>query len=74
MKDRYNLVIDTNFIDAGVAKSNIQKALKNNYKVSILYVYMDPIIAWEFVKTRQRKVDPRKKTGCRDCNYLSGNH
>ena len=58
MRDRYNLVIDTNFIDVGVAKRNIQNALKNNYNVSILYVYMDPIIAWEFVKTRTRKVDP----------------
>lgn len=58
MKERYNLVIDTNFIDTGVAKRNILNALKNNYNVSILYVYMDPVIAWEFVKTRQRKVDP----------------
>lgn len=58
MKDRYHLIIDTNFAHFEPVRKNIENALKYNYRIFITYVYSDPQIAWAFVKTRQRRIKP----------------
>ena len=49
----YSLLLDGTFALASASK-NIERVLKRNYNVSIYYVYQDPMIAWEFVKQREK--------------------
>lgn len=58
MKDRYHLIIDTNFAHFETVRKNIANALKYNYRIAITYVYTDPQIAWAYVRTRPRKINP----------------
>ncbi len=70
MNDRYHLIIDTNFISFDSARKNLKKAMSNNYRIHIAYIYTDPKIAWEFVKARTRYIEPavfkRNITLCRE--------
>ena len=49
----YSLLLDGTFALASASK-NIDRVLKRSYNVSIYYVYQDPVIAWEFVKQREK--------------------
>jgi UDP-N-acetylglucosamine kinase len=48
-----SFILDGTLSDLQRARSNINRSLKRNRKVQILYVYQDPLRAWEFVQARE---------------------
>lgn len=55
IKENISFVFDTTFSKINKAKLNIQRSLDHKKSVQIIYVYQDPIQAWEFVKARELK-------------------
>lgn len=49
----YSFILDATFAILS-AEKNITRALKNDFAVTIFYVYQDPKIAWQFTKERER--------------------
>ena len=54
LKKRQNFLLDGTLSSYAKAKQNVERSLKRNRFVLILYVYQSPQMAWDFVKTRQR--------------------
>lgn len=48
-----NVVIDTTFASPRSIE-NVKRALGRNRKVSIIYLYQDPIIAWQYTQKREK--------------------
>lgn len=48
----YSFVLDATFAILSAGK-NISRALKNDFRVTIFYVYQDPKVAWGFTKERE---------------------
>jgi len=63
LKKNFSTLLDGTFAKFEIAKRNIERSLNKNREVLIIYVYQDPLIAWEFTKKREilegRRV-PRK--------------
>jgi adenylate kinase family enzyme len=59
LKNRQSFILDGTLTKYEIARQNIQRALGRDRKVIILYVYQDPIVAWHFVKARE-KVEGRR--------------
>lgn len=61
---RYDLsfVLDGTFSSYEVARRNVKRALDRQRPVQVLYVYQEPMQAWEFVKQREavegRRIEP----------------
>lgn len=55
LKQRQNFILDGTLTNYEKSKQNIERSLKKNRPVQILYVYQDPRLAWEFVQARERK-------------------
>jgi UDP-N-acetylglucosamine kinase len=55
LKNKYHAVIDGTLSSLGVAKKNIDAAIKVNAAIYIVYVYQDPLIAWGFTKIREKE-------------------
>jgi len=55
IKENISFVFDTTFSKINKAKLNIQRSLDHKKSVQIIYVYQDPIQAWNFVKARESK-------------------
>jgi len=53
IKYKQSFIFDGTFAHYDKANLNIQRSLKRNRTVQILYVYLDPKQAWEFVKARE---------------------
>lgn len=49
-----NAIIDSTFANFQIAYKNISRSVNKNRGVGIIYLYQDPIIAWEFTKKRER--------------------
>ena len=47
-------IIDGTFASHDIALQNIRRSLKRGRQVGIVYVYQDPLVAWEFTKKRER--------------------
>lgn len=58
VKNKLNIILDTNLINFDVAMRNLLKASGFGYKIMVYHVSLDPYIAWRFVKTRTRKILP----------------
>jgi len=54
LKNKQNFVLDGTFSNYDRSHSNIERSLNKGRKVSIIYLYQDPLIAWEFTKKRER--------------------
>lgn len=54
LEQRQSFLLDGTLANHRLAKSNIERSLKRKRYVQILYVYQDPILAWEFVQARER--------------------
>ncbi len=52
LDNHQSFIFDGTFSKIEVARKNIARSLDKGRSVSILYVYQDPIQAWEFVKQR----------------------
>ncbi len=50
-----SFVFDTTFSKLNKAQQNIKRSLDHKRSVQIIYVYQDPLQAWEFVKARELK-------------------
>ncbi len=55
IKNKYHTIVDGTFSSVKVAQKNIQSALKVNASIFIVYVYQDPLIAWDFTKIREKE-------------------
>lgn len=49
-----SFILDGTFTNYDKAKKNIGRSLKRSRNVQILYVYQDPVLAWEFVQAREQ--------------------
>lgn len=54
LKNAQNFLLDGTLSHYGIAKSNIERSLKRDRFVQILYVYQEPAMAWKFVKIREK--------------------
>jgi len=55
IKKNISFVFDTTFSKISKAKLNIQRSFDHKRSVQVIYVYQDPIQAWQFVKAREMK-------------------
>lgn len=53
LKNNQDFVLDATFADYEKSRTNILRAIHKNRKVGIIYLYQDPIIAWEFTQKRE---------------------
>jgi predicted ABC-type ATPase len=50
-----NAIVDTTFSDFNKAQDNIRRSLLHKRKVGIFYIHLDPRIAWDYTKIREKK-------------------
>lgn len=55
LKQKQSFLLDGTFSHYDKAKKNIERSLKRERFVQILYVYQDPMLAWKFVLARERE-------------------
>lgn len=53
MLNRQDFLLDGTFSNYQIAETNIKSCLKRNYDVGIIYLYQEPLLAWEFTKRRE---------------------
>ena len=49
-----NAIIDGTFANWEIARRDVKRALGRKRKIGIIYLYQDPIVAWDFTKKRER--------------------
>lgn len=49
-----NAIIDGTFAHYDTSVKNIKRSLKRNRKVEIWYLYLDPKVAWDFTRKREK--------------------
>lgn len=62
LKNNQNFILDGTLSSLDKARSNIERSLKRDRCVQILYVYQEPALAWRFVCAREaeegRRIEP----------------
>ena len=58
LKNGQSYIFDGTLTNIGRARQNIQRNIARDRRVFIVYVYQEPLQAWEFVKVRE-KIDGR---------------
>ncbi len=53
LKQKQSFLLDGTLSHYDKAEQNIARSLKKNRVVQILYVYQEPMLAWDFVKSRE---------------------
>jgi predicted ABC-type ATPase len=53
LKQKQSFLLDGTLSNFDKSKENISRSLKRNRVVQILYVYQDPLLAWQFVCARE---------------------
>lgn len=53
LEQRQSFLLDGTLASAAVARKNVERSIRHNRDVVIIYVYQDPLQAWEFVKARE---------------------
>jgi len=48
-----NAIVDTTFASPR-SKENVGRAIRRGRKVGILYLYQDPLVAWDYTKKREK--------------------
>lgn len=59
LKQKQSFLLDGTLTNLPKAEQNITRSLKKDRFVQILYVYQDPVTAWEFVQARE-KIEGRR--------------
>ena len=54
LKKGQNVIVDGTFSDFEKSRNNIERCLRRDRVVGILYLYQDPLIAWSFTKKREK--------------------
>jgi len=54
LRNKQDVLIDGTLCNYDKACENINRSLKRSRKISIFYIYQDPLIAWEFVKKEKK--------------------
>lgn len=54
-KKKFHAIIDGTFASFKVAHKNIKRVTNKNFKVFIVYKYLDPAVAWGFTKLREKE-------------------
>lgn len=54
LKNSQSFILDGTLSSLGKARSNVERSLKRDRYVQILYVYQEPALAWEFVCAREK--------------------
>lgn len=55
LKQEQTLVLDGTLSNLSKAKGNIERSLGRCRRVLVTYLYQDPLVAWEFVKAREKE-------------------
>lgn len=53
LTQRQSFLLDGTLSNPAIAKRNVERSLRRNRLVAIVYVYQQPQLAWEFVKARE---------------------
>ncbi len=53
LKNKQNFILDGTFSNYEISYKNIKRSVDKNRSVSIIYLYQDPLIAWQFTKRRE---------------------
>lgn len=53
LKKKQCVIVDTTFARLDKASKNVERAMKHDRSVGIIYIYQDPVIAWKFTKIRE---------------------
>lgn len=53
-KHNQNLLLDGTFAKGDKSINNIKRAIARGRKVGIIYIYQDPLIAWDFTQKREK--------------------
>ena len=53
-KNNFNFILDTTFSNYKRAQENIDRAIKRDRTIDIIYVYREPLKTWQFVKDREK--------------------
>ncbi len=53
LAQRQSFLLDGTLSNVDVGRRNIQRSLHHNRLVGVVYVYQQPLLAWEFVKARE---------------------
>lgn len=53
LDQRQSFLLDGTFSNLDIARRNVDQSLRKGRFVQILYVYQNPLLAWEFVKARE---------------------
>ena len=59
LKSRISFLLDGTFAGESMARQNIERSLKRDRDVFVLFVYQSPLIAWNFVQ-KHEKVEGRR--------------
>jgi UDP-N-acetylglucosamine kinase len=64
LEERQSFLLDGTLSRYEIARRNIDRSLKKKRTVQILYVYQEPLLAWEFVRAREaaegRRIRPAR--------------
>ncbi|MFE8069879.1 zeta toxin family protein [Marinobacteraceae bacterium S3BR75-40.1] len=53
LKNRQSFLLDGTLANYDKARDNVRRSLRKNRLVQILYVYQEPLLAWDFVQARE---------------------
>ncbi|HEY9033916.1 MAG TPA: zeta toxin family protein, partial [Pseudomonadales bacterium] len=53
MRNRQSFILDGTLSDERIAVRNVKRCLRKGYDVSVLYVYNNPVLAWEAARLRE---------------------
>ena len=59
LKKKKHFILDGTFSNEARSRENVKRSLNRGRKVLVLYVYQDPLVAWDFTKARE-KIEGRK--------------
>ncbi|MFI8645036.1 zeta toxin family protein [Pseudomonas iridis] len=54
LDQKQSFILDGTFSNLDVARKNVDRSLRKGRFVQILYVYQNPLLAWDFVKAREQ--------------------
>lgn len=63
LKNNQDFLLDGTFSNYEVSYKNVKRSLNKGRKVAVIYIYQDPLIAWDFTKKRafiEKRIIPKQ--------------